>query len=282
MGRARMGNNNVYVNLPYNEQFEYVDFQDYLKSILGPTSVIEDDVSNMRLPGNTDIFTFLLYCGKLFKSWYLSTFPNINIICPDCEGTGIRNADGTNIQCGFCLGSGKEIPQFSPDYPDRIYSLLRGGDRTADSPHVKIPPVVSFTIKRKEPASMTGGKMFGSGKHWKFRVCGDVKGTDGNIYRLRSRFWESLVEFTIIHRSGLEVENLCTIFEKFMDLNEGKFLEAGLSKMIPRGRMEQTDPTLANANVRYRRTYFYFRTQEFQFAGPITPITEVEITAVPT
>jgi hypothetical protein len=247
--------NTVYTNLPYNERFDYASFTDYLDDVLGPTRVLDpEDLGHMRLPGNTDIFTFLLYCGQLFDSWYTTTFPLAT-----------------------------EKPMFTPGYPDIIHSISNvGSPISADSPHTKIPPVVSFNIKRKEPASMTGGKMFGTGKHWKFRLCGDVRAQDGNIYRLRSRFWESLVEFTLIHRSGLEVENLCTIFEKFMDLNEGKFLEAGLSKMISRGRLEQDVPKLQEANVHYRTTYYYFRTQEFQFSGPITPISEVEISADPT
>lgn len=249
----------VYTTLPYNPQFDYDEFEKYIQDIMGPTIPFDPlNFNCMRLPGNTDIFTFLLYCGKLFNEWWDINFPNT-------------------------VDTPREKPVFTPEDPDTIYSLSNvDSPNTQDSPHTKIPPVISFVVKRKEPASMTGGKMFGTGKHWKFRTYGDIKASDGNIYRLRSRFWESLVEFQITGRSGLVAEQVCSIFEKFMDLTEGKFLEAGLTKMVPRGRLMQKDMKLENSKLKFRTTYFYFRTQEFQFAGPITPISDVDITAYPT
>jgi len=238
----------VIAALPYNPNFDYEQYFAYRSQFEYPTLWSPDNLDHMRLPGNTDTFELCIYIGKLLHEWL----------------THVRYR--------------AEMPVYEPAYSDIIYSLSRGSDVAVnDSPHIKVPPVIAFNVIKRRPASMKGGKPFGDGKHWKFRHYGDFQTESGDIYRLRARWWESIIEFAIVHRSGAEAEWLCTAFEKFMDLNEGKLLEAGVGKIVPWGRDAQPDPRLDRANVHYRKTSFYVRTQEFQFAGPITAISDVEI-----
>ena len=101
------------------------------------------------------------------------------------------------------------------------------------------------------------------------------------LYSVRFRRWESLVEFSTIWRSGAQAEALCFTFEQYMDLNESYFLQAGMAKMAPWGRTGEPDVRLDNAGVHYRKTLYYFRTQEFQVAGPRKTITAVDMDIIP-
>lgn len=235
--------------IPYNPQFDLDRYLEYRRQLEAYDTHIwtSDAMDHMRLPGNTSIFDLLIYVGMVLEDW----LPTIGYA-------------GENIL-------------YSPAFPDIIYSLHEDSNVTQDSPHQKVPPVIAYRIVRREPASMAKTPFGSTSKQWKFRKCGDFRGPDGNIYRVRYRFWESRVEFTCVHRSGAEAEALCVGFEQFMDMNEGKFLEAGLNKMVPEGRRPEPIVKLEEAGVHYRSTRFWFRTQEFQFAGPITPISDIHI-----
>lgn len=202
---------------------------------------------HMRLPGAIDITEFLICIGFIFERWLIAI-----------SYTG-------------------EKLLFSPKYPDIIYSYTGSvpADVTADSPHVKIPMSIAYGIRKRMPASVDS-TMFGRRKNWKYRKAGEFRGSDGNVYSVRIRQWENLVEFVLMARSGAEADALCQFFENFMSLNEKAFLEAGVEKMVPVGRIEETESTLRQANVHYRKTFFWFRTQEFQIAGPVTTISTIE------
>lgn len=235
--------------LPYNPQFDLDAYLAYRNTIAPYKTFIwtSDAMDHMRLPGNTSIFDLLIYIGMVFENW-LSTI--------DYAGENIL---------------------YSPAFPDIIYTTHEETTITEDSPHPKIPPVIAYQINRREPASMARTPFGRTSKQWKFRKCGDFEGPDGNIYRIRYRFWESSVDFTCVHRSGAEAEALCVGFEQFMDMHEGTFLEAGLNKIAPLGRKQEPIVRMDEAGVHYRSTRYWFRTQEFQFAGPITPITDIHI-----
>jgi hypothetical protein len=66
-----------------------------------------------------------------------------------------------------------------------------------------------------------------------------------------------------------------------MDANEKYFLAAGINMIIPWGRTSEPEPRLSEAGVNYRRTLFYFRTQEFQVADTTT-IAKVDYELIPT
>ena len=246
-----MGNTNATITtqIPVNEDFDYSAFAEYRDNLIPQGIFTLDNMDNMRLPGNASIFEFLLYMGKTLDEWLESiSYP-------------------------------AEKPLYAPAYPDIIYSTETDGIVSTDSPHQKIPPIVSYEVRKRRPASMTGGKPFGKGTNWKFRTIGDFADEDGSVYRARTRFWENTIEFTCLGRSGLEAENLCYVFEKFMDLNESKFLEAGILKIYPRGRFTEEDVKLSKSGLHYRKTYFDIRTQEFQITNPLTTISGIEIDA---
>lgn len=241
------------VNLPYNPNFDYTEWAQYRQEIYGDFAKwiwsIPDNQDYQRLPGNTNVFDLLLYIGKVFDE-YLE-------------------------QIGY---TGENI-LYSPAYPDIIYTSrgIESYDEniTNDSPHVKIPFNVSYSIIKRSPASVDAP--FGRRKNWKFRQCGEFRDEDGNVWVLRTRWWENLVEFVNIARSGYEAEMLCLLFEHFMDLNEWRFLEAGLAKMAPFGRTREPAMKVENSGVHHRTTLFWFNTQEFQFAGPVTTISGIQL-----
>lgn len=172
---------------------------------------------------------------------------------------------------------------YTPAYPDIILSNESGGTGiTQDSPHSKVPPVISYKIRKSAPAS-TDRIPFGPNKEWKWREAGEFfDEKKEEVYRLRMRRWETLVEFSSVWRSGAEAETLCILFEQFMDLNERYFLEAGVEKVIPFGRTGEPDTRLDNAGVHYRKSLWYFRTQQFQYFGPVTRIDSVDVDVIPT
>ena len=193
-----------------------------------------------RLPANISIFDFLIYQGKLFASWLTSI--------------------------GY---TGEEI-LFVPAYPDIILSQNASTPVSADSPHSKIPYTIAYEITRHEPDSKGTGPFNGSSKDWKLNDLGIFKDPEsGLLYNLRMRQWESLVTYTVISRSGVEVEWLTKLFEDFCDMQEGAFLEAGVEKTVTCGRLKQDDVALANAGVVYRKTLRWYRTEEFKIYGPI-------------
>lgn len=233
--------------------FDYEEFYKYWNDKMQDGLYIwdKDNMDHLRLPGNINISQFLIYLGMLFERYL-----------------GERAYSGENIV-------------YSPAFPDIIYTLESDRIGGADSPDVKIPPSISYLIRKRAPKSMDGVP-FGVRKDYKWNSCGDFKGTDGKVYQVRFRRWENLVEFTSIWRSGAEAEALCGMFEQFMDLNEGKILEAGVARMLPFGRIKEQEPRLSNAGVSYRKTLFYFETQEFQVAGPTTVISGADIDIIPT
>lgn len=235
--------------VPYNPNFDFERYLEYRRQVgvYGKFIWTPDNMDHMRLPANISILDLLLYVGLVLEDW----LPVVGYA-------------GENIL-------------YSPAFPDIIYSSYRNVTLTADSPHPKVPPTIAYRVARREPASMAKTPFGSSSKQWKFRKCGDFAGPDGNLYRVRYRFWESEVEFVCIHRSGAEAEALCAGFEQFMDMNEGRFLEAGLNKMVPMGRKPEPIMMLEESGAHYRSTRFWFRTQEFQFAGPITPISDIHI-----
>ena len=288
--------------------FDFDGFYEYTVNKATPASTVwtSTHMDHRRLPGNSSIFELLLYNGYLFNKWSKTENPIGN-------DTGNSDHDNKSFEeqylrtAGYLPEDPTETPAYnnagenilySPQYPDNIYSLevdtINSGDlyfdsgvggytadvTSPDSPQDVIPPIISYEITRREPASMEGGRPFGKGKDYKFRSCGVFKGSDGNVYELRSRFWENLVCFTCIAVSGYAVESLCWLFEKFMDLKEGELLAAGVAKMIPWGRFKEPDVKLENSNLHYRKTYFYFRTQEFQISGPITSISSIDMETV--
>lgn len=242
-----MGVTHSYV--PYNPQFDLDEYLEYRKSLEGYDKFIwtPKSMDHMRLPGNINIFDLLIYIGMVLENWL-----------------SVIGYSGENIL-------------YSPAFPDIIYSTHVESNVATDSPHQKVPPVIAYEVVRREPASMSKNPHGSASKQWKLRKCGDFKGPDGNIYQVRHRFWESSVEFTCVNRSGAESEALCIGFEQFMDMNEGKFLQAGLNKMAPLGRRPEPRVRLEQAGVHYRSTRFWFRTQEFQFSGPIVPISDIGI-----
>lgn len=175
--------------------------------------------------------------------------------------------------------SGENI-LYSPAFPDIVYSLetnRRGGN---DSPAVRIPPIISYLIRKRMPESMDGVP-FGPKKDYKWNYVGDFRDANGELRSVRFRRWENLIEFTAIWNSGLQADILCGIFEQFLEANEGWFLKAGMSKMLPYGRVAEQEPRLSAAGVTYRKTLWYIRTQEFQVTAPTVGITSVDLDVLP-
>jgi len=255
-----MGNRtggSVIANVPFNPNFNYYEWAEYRQKAYGDAKWIwgpdPGNIPYQLLPGNMDIFDLLIYAGSVLETYL----------------TRIHWA-GENIL-------------YTPGFPDIIYtSFLAEGAApiTADSPHIKIPYSISYQVRKRAPRSIDAP--FGTRKNWKFRSCGEFQDTSGNVWQLRSRWWENLVEFTTIARSGKEAEILCLFFEHFMDLNEGSLLEAGLAKMVPFGRWREPIVRLDQANVHYRTTLFWFLTQEFKYAGPINRISDIHMDVNPT
>jgi len=233
--------------IPVSSTFDFAGYLAYRRSLLDtPYIWTVEHPDHMRLPANIEISEFLIYVGMVFRSWMNQ------------------------------IGVAGEKPLYSPKYPDIIYSYTgRQQTATVDSPHTAVPPSVAYCVRKRAPASM-GPQMFGPHKQWKYRNCGEFQGSDGNVYTVRLRRWENLVEFTVIGRSGGEADALVSFFERFMDLNERAFLEAGLEKIVPVGRLDEPDTRLDQAGVHYRKTLFWTRTEEFQYAGPVTTISDMD------
>lgn len=229
--------------------FNLADFLAYREAHaaeLSPVIWTIDRPDHLRLPGQVDIIEFLIGVGFIFELWQRS------------------------------IGYAGEKLVYSPKYPDIIYSYPGSSvDPTPASPHRKIPMGIAYGVKRRMPASVDG-TMFGRRKNWKYRPAGEFQGADGRIYTIRIRQWENLIEFVAMARSGAEADSLVQFFENFLSLNEGAFLEMGIEKMAPVGRLEEADSVLDKAGVHYRKTLLWVRSQEFQFAGPITGITEID------
>jgi len=238
-----------YYGIPQNPAFDmdsYLELRDKVEAYRHHIWT-SDILDHLRLPGQTSIWDLLIYVGKCLEEWL--------------ENVGYS---GENIL-------------YSPAYPDIIYSLHGSSTATQDSPHRKVQPIISYMVERREPDSQGKSPFSGKGKMWKFRNCGEYKSPTGETYRVRYKSWESQVNFSCIHRSGTEAEALCIGFEQFMDLNEKHFLEAGMNRMVAMGRSPEPNVVLQNAGVHYRETKFWFRTQEFQFAGPFANITDVDL-----
>jgi len=232
-----------------NDVFNYAEYIAEREQYLGadiPADTMTTIPEHMRLPGNIHIFDFLLSLNGMLKNFL-----------------ELNNYAGENIL-------------FSPAYPDIIYSNNEPtGDETSDSPHVAIPPLITYMVRKRAPGSYD--PPFGSRKMWKYRIAGEVKGADGKHYQIRMRKWESLVKFTAAARSGGEAEKLCYMFEHFMDLCEGDFLKLGIEKMAGFGRAEEPDETLKNAGMHHRITLYWFMTQEFLTVGPLEEMSTIEI-----
>lgn len=243
-----MGQVNI-AYIPYNSAFDMESYLAYRNKVEAYRNFIWTSASldHMRLPAQISVFDLLIYIGMVLEGY----LPSIGY-------------SGENIL-------------YSPAYPDIIYSLHGNSTQTQDSPHEKVPPIISYRVDRREPDSHGTSPFSGKNRMFKFRNCGDFRAPDGNTYRVRYKSWENEVVFSCIHRTGTEAEALCVGFEEFMDLNEGRFLGAGLNKMATLGRTPEPNQVLGNAGVHYRETRFWFRTQEFQFAGPIASISDVDV-----
>lgn len=235
--------------IPRNAQFDMDAYLAYRSKVEAYRNFIWSSAAmdHLRLPGNIGIWDLLIYIGMCLEDWL--------------------------PQVGY---SGEKI-LYSPSYPDIIYSLHGSSGLTQDSPHSKVQPIISYMVARREPDSQGTSPFAGRNKMWKFRNCGDYKAPDGKTYRVRYKSWENQVNFSCIHRSGTEAEALCVGFEQFIDLNEKKFMEAGMNKMATLGREPEPNLALRDSGVHYRETRIWFRTQEFQFAGPYANISDIDI-----
>lgn len=230
------------------ESFDYDGFFNYVDTQFpNRTSTWSIDLmDHRRLPANIDMFEFLIFVGYQLSLWLPS------------------------------VGYRGENPLYAPAFPDILLSDENSASRiTADSPHKKIPWSIFHTTRRKSPASRR--PPFGSEKNWKFRHAGYFTTESNEIYAVRVRRWESLVDFVIIARSGAEVEHATRLFEQFMDMNEGKFLEAGIEKMVPFGRRSEPVVRLDEAGAHYRTTSWWFMSEEFQTHGPVKRISAVDV-----
>lgn len=237
--------------LPDTRNFDFETYREYLLATYPTNLSIWTDtiMDHERLPGNIDIDEFLVYNGLRLSQWL-----------EDIGYTG-------------------ETPLYCPAFPDEILSSVSSGITTTnDSPHDKIPWTICYRVERKEPLSRRP-PFGGDGKNWKFRICGYFQQADGKIYGVRMRRWETLVDFIIIHRSGLEANLFTRFFEQYMDMNESYFLQAGIAKTVPLGRPGDPEVRLEEGNVHYRKTRRWFETHEFQIYGPVDKITEIDIEA---
>lgn len=234
----------------YDTFFDWDGYEAYLaQQNRSPVVWTNEHMDHMRLPAQIDIDSFLVYVGYRFAAF--------------------QTAKGY---------TGEKL-LYSPSYPDIIYSNTgQASDVTASSPHTKIPMSVVYEVQRRAPASLDK-RMFGPRKQWKARYCGEFQGEDGQIYSVKMRRWENLVEFKVLARSGGEADGLCNFFEHFMEESMPSFCQQGLDEMVPVGRVQIPDVELSKAGIHYRRTVFWMRTQEFYLAGPVTSITGVDIDA---
>lgn len=241
-----------------NPQFDLEDYERYKKQmLLTPKVWTSEQLDHLRLPGQIDICELLIYIGKRFSDWLKE------------------------------IGYTGEIPSYSASYPDIIYSMeSTTGDGTApitnDSPQVKIPMLITYSTRYRSPATMTPQPFGSNKKQWNFRNCGEFKCDNGDVYIIKERFIDNLVEFTVVARSGIEADWLVQFFETFMDLNQSYFQAAGLNKMAYYARTREQDESLEKSGfMHYRKTLFFMRTQEFKFTGPIGLIDNVDIEISP-
>lgn len=241
---------NKVTGLPTNNSF---NIEEYLKFKLERTDDTglfiwsDEQIDHMRLPGNISIFDVLVYTELLLEKWY-----------------PIVGYSGDNIM-------------YSPAFPDIIYSSQTVSSKTPDSPHPKVPPIIAYRIIRREPTGSGKYPFKGPKKMWKHRRAGFFRDENDVVREVRSKFWETEVEFICIHRSGGEAEALCVSFEDFIERNEGRYLEAGIVKMTLLGRKPEPIFSLDQVGIHYRAARVWFKTQEFQISIPITEITSVEV-----
>lgn len=233
-----------------DREFDFEDFEKYKESILNRDIKVwsEEYMDYGRLPGNIDIDEFLMFVGYRLDKWL----------------------DHLKYK--------GERPVYSPASGDVVLSQEGGQllNNTHASPHNKIPWSISYKIKRKSPLSRK--PPFGRDKHFKYTYCGYYKSSqDEQIYEVRMKEWESLVEFTILARSNYEVQLFTRFFEAFMDLNLGHFQKAGLAAMIPMGRTDEPEAKLDNSGIHYRKTQYWMHTQEFYVSGPYTTIKKIDL-----
>ena len=227
-----------------NPQFDSAAFELYKKQLSLGTPKIwdEEHMDHVRLPGQIDITELLIYIGQRFSKW----LTEINY-------TG-------------------EIPIYSASYPDNIYSIegIQTAPITNDSPHQKVPMIVAYSVRYRAPATMSEQPFHSKKKQWNFRTAGEFRTDNGDVYIIRERFLDNLVEFTVVARSGVEADWLVQFFETFMDLNHGHFMAAGMNKMAYYARTKEQDETLDKSGfMHYRKCLFFIRTQEFKYTGPI-------------
>ena len=227
-----------------NPQFDQEAFTLYKEQLKLGTPKIwnSEQLDHMRLPGNIDITELLIYIGKRFKDWL-----------KDIKYEG-------------------EIPIYSASYPDNIYSIegIQTTPITNDSPHQKIPMIIAYGVRYRSPATMSEQPFQSRRKQWNFRTAGEFKTDSGEVYVIRERFLDNLVEFTVVARSGVEADWLVQFFETFMDLNQSYFMAAGMNKMAFYARTKEQDETLDKSGyMHYRKSLFFIRTQEFKYSGPV-------------
>lgn len=202
-----------------------------------------------RLPANISIFDFLIEQTRLFSLWLTD------------------------------IGYTGETILFCPAYPQEIMSLAGTAPITSDSPASKIPYTIAYEITRHEPDSKGTQPFSGSGKDAKLNDLGIFEDPDTELrYQLFSRKWESLVTYTCIGRSNYETEWLTRLFEVFCTQIERNFLQAGVAKVAPCGRIKLADIQLDGTGVQYRKTLMWYRTEEFMYRGPLLDvITSIDI-----
>lgn len=196
------------------------------------------------------------------------------------QRTAWRQQYGTEYETyKLTNGYGAENILYSPAYPDIIFTSVQGGTSSQDSPHIKIPPIVTYRIRKSAPASRNKKVPFGPDKDWGWNPAGPFADSSdaANVYNLRFRWWETLVEFASFGRSGAEAEALCLLFDQFMELNERYMLMTGVNRILPWGWSGEPDLKLDSAGLHYRKSLWYFRTQHSQLHGPATVVTSVDL-----
>jgi hypothetical protein len=178
-------------------------------------------MDHVRLPGQIDIVELLIYIGMRFKAWLGE------------------------------VGYTGEMPIYSASYPDNIYSI-EGTETTAitnDSPQHKVPMIIAYAVRYRSPATMSEQPFHSRKKQWNFRMAGEFKTENGDVYIVKQRMLDNLVEFTIVARNGVEADWLVQLFETFMDLNQSYFMAAGLNKMAFYARTKEQDDITDNMDL---------------------------------
>jgi hypothetical protein len=245
--RGRMAHLNIPLEfiLPDSSHFDFEEFNAYRERFLPRDISVWTPwhMDHQRLPGNIDIFEFMMYVGMRFEHWL--------------EEIGYQG----------------EMPLYAPAFPDYLMSKDTSTYSNEASPHHKVPWSIFYRSLRREP--MSRKPPFGKEKNYGFKVCGYFQDTESNIYGVRMKWWENLVKFTIAARSGAQAEIFTRFFEQYMELNTRYFQEAGINKIFCFGSNAEEDTTLDNVGLHYRHLVYWIDTQCFQVHGPVTTITKV-------